>query len=205
MARNTAGPPRTAAVSRSDPAPTPAQNTSVVRGTLDRLLGTANADRAGGSAPTRSDRSTASARSALLAVVERLVLLAPVAGIGQPRILGRKLRRIVRHHLDGGVAARATGRACCHSRPRPPRLRRGTEPAGSSRCASPRPGTRPGACRRPSRAWSRPTRPARRRRAGCYPTAEGATPSAAFALAAGKSSWIISQSPSCLLLKSFKM
>ncbi len=36
-------------------------------------------------------------------VVERGVLLAPVARVGQPRILRRDLGRVVRHQLDGGA------------------------------------------------------------------------------------------------------
>ena len=138
------------------------------------------------------------------AVEERRLQLAPAAAELDPgkRPAGR--RGIARDRVDDGPDRPASAPACRRSRrPRTPSCR-GRAPRRRSSRASRRPGARPGGCRRRARACGRPSPPARRPRAGCSRRTSACGESASAGVAASKSSWIISQSPSCVLFQSLK-
>ena len=140
------------------------------------------------------------------AVVERLLLLAPAAlearSTGRPAVAasgslgieaaaGRRSRATARRVVAADALLGASGRGRAPSRrssraSRPPDRRPGASPSTSSSLSSPQLGR------------------ARRPRAGCTRPRRGSRASASSALPASKTSWIISQSPSCVLFQSLK-
>ena len=136
------------------------------------------------------------------AVEERLLQLAPAALVRDPRQSATRGSRVARdrHHprleLDVRsarvVAADALLRGAAEDRARRRRSWR----------ASRRPDRRPAGDRRRARASRRPSQPARTPRAGCSRPQPAPASSAAPASAASKTSWTVSQSPSCRLFQS---
>ena len=134
------------------------------------------------------------------AVEERRLELAPAALEVDPRERRAGLGRVARDRRDR--RAQVVVRAVVSSQPTPcsAELPRKSPRRRSSR-ASRRPGTRRDACRRRARACRRPSRLLR---ALVLAVADARRPpsSASPAFAASKTSWIISQSPSCRLFQS---
>ena len=155
--------------------------------------------------PRRSARSTASSCSGPVGPLKNAFWSSPQRpsnAIHGYAAAGRG--GIARDRLHGRACCRRVGRACCRSRPLLRRSCRGTARRRTCSRGSRPPDRRPGACRRRARASRRPRRRARRPRASCTRPRRAPPRAPRAASAASKTSWIISQSPSWVLLKSLK-
>ena len=138
-------------------------------------------------------------------VEEGALLLAPAAVEPEPRVGAQVVGRVGGDGLHDRADRATRGRGRRRSRRPPPGCASGRARTRRSWPATRRPGRRPGGSRPPARACRRPSRRARRSSAGCSPTYDGPRgPAPPPASPRRRASWIISQSPSCLLFQSLK-